>query len=147
MSLDTRINDTSVLKLGDEVVYCRSGNYGPSYTFGYKVTKITPTGQVTIQLDANGMTATSVKRFTKDGAEIGNADSYYSRWLDADVAGIRQLLADKHATRHAAEMLEKVNAGQVGREWCKETLLKKAAALRAALDAADAAIAAMCQNV
>lgn len=132
------------LTVGQEVVVCRSGSWETHYAFGYRVTKVTPSGQFTIQLDCEGMQASRVRRFNKDGDELGEGKSEWrSTWIDTDVAGIRARIDSKAATRAAAEKLQAVDPKPVGKQWGKTYLMLRAAELRAALDAADAAIAGL----
>lgn len=145
MGLNTRVNETTQLAVGQEIVLCRMGSFDVHYVFGYKVTKVTPTGRITIQRDAEGMVAASVKQFNKHGEELG-ANAYHNLWLDTDVAGIRQLMADRASTRKAVVALKLVRTpDSFGTD--KTALLNMVANLETKLAAAKAAVLAMHQNV
>ena len=134
------------LTVGQEVVVCRNGSWETHYTFGWRVTKVTPSGQVVVTwTDSAGVSPSRDRRFSKDGDEMGEGKSEWRGvWIDTDVAGIRDQIATKDARRNAAQLLHGVTTyDQIGRGASKEFLLATAAKMRAALDAADAAIAAL----
>lgn len=66
--------------VGDPV-YVVSGSYGSHFYCPAIVTKVTPTGNVTVQFKRDSATETSTKRFTSYGREIGG-DKWWADYLD-----------------------------------------------------------------
>jgi hypothetical protein len=66
--------------VGQPVVIIHAGNYGHTYDFGYAVSKVTPTGRVTVKRDDK-----YERKFDSDGRELGRSSPYNRDWIETDV--------------------------------------------------------------
>lgn len=128
--------------VGQEVVIGRMGSWDMHYNFGYRVTKVTPTGQVTVEFTMENQRVSTLK-FNNRGYEMGTS-GYSLRQIYADVAGIREQVASKHRASKAAEALNDVALQEKCRStYSRESMVEMLEQLQAKLDAAKAAVAAI----
>lgn len=137
--------------LGQEVVVLHhSGSImsdGPRAAFGYKVTKITPTGQITVThaaataVDAEGL------RFKPSGSIYGwtqiGGSSYSSIGLDFDVAGRRAEVARRERAIKAINAISAVQADRTRHSWGIPAMQKEVERLEALVAAARQAVDAI----
>jgi hypothetical protein len=137
--------DTSKLTVGQEVVVVSSGTgwYGPHYSFGWKVHKVTPSGQVVMRLGPSATLKEPLeKRFDKHGREMNSGSRWYRDWLDADVEGRRADVVRQQRVGAAKAALGKVRV-DVCETPSKEKLEEYVGQLEAALAEARAKVAAV----
>lgn len=98
------MNRPAQITVGQEVFIVRSSSfYSPSYTLG-KVSRITPTGQVTVSVPNCSDT-----RFDRNDSEMGlSRNATTSRFLNWDVATIRAHIAEEFRVREAGAQLQKL---------------------------------------
>lgn len=114
------MNATKSPTVGQEVAIAHTGPYSNRFYFGYFVTKVTPSGQITVsraeQLDK------FARRFDANGREIGSNVSKYNRdTLHLNVEELRErtakeVRADKAASALNAVRLEGRAEGSYGKE-------------------------------
>lgn len=83
----------------------QSGRRGDVY-FGYKVARVTPSGQIVVCAEG----AIPQRRFDKRGHEMGVSLTYGSDRLVTDVAGARATMARRARMRTACAAIGKVRA-------------------------------------
>ena len=101
-------------QINDEVFIRYPSNYDDRYTRG-RITKITAGGQISVRVGENP----ELKRFNKDGDELGgSSSSFYRARLEFDVAAVEKTLADRdEQKRHdkaVSAVLEKINSHKNG---------------------------------
>jgi len=123
----------------DQKVYItRLGSWHASYTPG-KVSRITPTGIVSVQVGEN------TYRFNPKGDEMNNTSSRYRSFLDTTPFDERTASIERgQRLTIAAEIVKAVKADErVKAEWNKDGLMEEVARLEAMLFAARAAVEAV----
>lgn len=116
-------------KVGQEVVVVHNTHYGSHYAYGYTVNRVTPTGQVVVKRDTDGLE----RRFDKRGREMGRPGWNSNYWLEADVEACKGRDARKMRTVQACEALKLVRVDQCQPTYSKEHLLEEVARLQALL--------------
>ena len=134
------MTSTTTLTVGQEVGI-RSGGYR-AVQFGYTVTKITKTGQVTVSIPTQDG-GVHLRRFDADGKEMGTG---LSRWhraeLVTDLDAAREQERQHKARVDAARAIEAVRA-ECGTGYSKESMQQLITKLEAKLAAAKAAVDAI----
>ncbi len=134
-------------ELNQEVVISeRTSSFGgPRYNFGYFVTKVTPSGQVTVvKQTPNGLSPTHTRKFNSDGREIRTGTYNMEGVLKLDVAEVRASEARRAALNDAAALLNAVKLERHAEgSWGKEGLVARLEILKTQLAAAEAAINAI----
>lgn len=134
-------NQTAVA--GQEVAIQSGYGRGTVY-FGYKIARVTPKGQVVIEIPAMGTIAARERRFDADGYEMGSSAGKFNRdRLVFDVAAARANAEREKRSALAAGLLNDINADRVRSTYSKESMLKVVADLEAQLAAARAAVEAI----
>jgi hypothetical protein len=111
-----------------------------SVRFDYKVTKVTPSGQVVIQRNFDGYEM----RFDKNGYQMNTMSShYYKDRLVLDVVGAKEESARKDRARLAERAILAVGERECRYTYGKETMLKQIAEMEVRLAAAKAAVEAI----
>lgn len=124
-------------KIGQEAAVAHCGFWDTHYTFGYVVSKVTPTGLVTIKRTSDGYE----RKFDKDGREMGTYSSKYNRdVVRFDVEELKAYVAKVHRAQNAAEAIRSVCVKESRGTYGKESLLAQIAELEEKLSAARAAV-------
>lgn len=131
------------LAIGTEVALVKSSRSfhgGASYRFG-TVTKVSPTGQITVDYKTDAGATCGTMRFTKHGREVGSGD-YYGWSLLTDVAAVRDTLKMNQAVQNANRAVAALVIEHRGDyRHGSETLQAKINALKEAIVKAEAAVA------
>jgi hypothetical protein len=122
-----------MISIGQEAVVVHHGRWDSKVQFGYTVTKVTPTGQVTIT-NQDGRT----RRFNKKGFEMGTPSSSYNRDMvrfDIDELQEQESRKDRAiAAAQAINFIDKPN--NVTRYYSKEVMYAELDALQRQIDEA-----------
>ena len=125
------------ITVGQEAVIGRTGSRSTHYHFDYKVTKVTPSGQVVVQRGSDGYE----RRFDAKGREIGRGN--YPDTLHFNVTEIRAIEDKKARQNAAASAILAVKVENCKGTYSKETMEEQIAQLEALLVAAKAAVASI----
>lgn len=123
------------IEIGQEVVIVTVGNYGPRYSFGWKVAKVSPTGQTTLEK------GDMKRRFGSNGRELG--EKYYNITFSADVAGLKAAEDHAAALMRARDRWNSISVDRLGPHPSKEVLAQRVADMEAELAEVKALIAAV----
>lgn len=126
-----------MVKIGQEAAVAHCGSWNTHYTFGYVVSKVTPTGQVTIKRTADGYE----RKFDKNGYEMGTSSSKYRR--DTVHFNVEELKIAEQTKKRAAQAAGAIMAVRVEESrgtYSKEALMAQIAELEEKLAAARAAV-------
>lgn len=118
--------------VGQEVVV--SGRYN-GYLFGYFVTKVSPSGQITVAKGADKIV------FNPDGRER-TSDKWHKHYLCLNVQELKDKTRGERKRMLAVSSVRKVSeaVNEVGNGWDKESLQAKIQSLQTLLDAAKKAV-------
>lgn len=125
------------ITIGQEAAVAHCGSWNTHYTFGYVVSKVTPTGQVTIKRTSDGYE----RKFDKNGYETGTSASKYRR--DTVCFNVEELKIAEQAKIRAARAAGAIMAVRVEESrgtYGKEALLEQIAELEEKLAKARAAV-------
>jgi ABC-type transport system substrate-binding protein len=133
------MNSTTQIAVGQEAVISHSGSWSVHYYFGYKVTKVTPSGQVVVQHESDGYE----RRFDAKGREMGKSSNYPDS-IHFNVVELRAAEDKRGREATAAAAINAVKVEETVRgTWGKESMEVRIANLEALLAAAKAAVAAI----
>lgn len=133
------------VQIGQEVVVGRAGSWKYHYSFGYKVTRITPKGQIVVvreTLNGDGSPSVREMRFNVNGDEIGST-RYTTHRLHLNVDEIKDRLAKEDRTQAACKAIYDVKVEVSNRWLSKETLETYITELEEKLAEAKAAVEAI----
>ena len=123
-------------KVGQEVAIVQSGRWSTT-SFGYVVTKVTPSGQFTAENKERGIK----RRFQANRQEIDALYSPYNKPMARfDVAELRAEEVDKEARREASEAIMNVRVERCERDSTKVSMLRQIEALKKLLHTAEIAV-------
>jgi hypothetical protein len=122
-----------MISIGQEAAVIHSGSWSNTVYFGYTVTKVTPTGQVTLTRQ-DGHT----RRFDKKGYEMGTSDSRFRRdMIRFDVDELREQESNKKRATDAAQAINDIDKPYNMNHNCsKEVMYAELDALQRQIDEA-----------
>lgn len=131
--------------VGQEIAYSAyTGGYEPRYSFGWIVTKVTPSGRFTAQ---RGDDATYARHFNTQGYEVKSLVSGTLRTCGGaartDVTELKARAAQRDQARAAAAAILAVKVTECRHTYGKDYMLEQVAQLEALVAAARAAVEAI----
>lgn len=140
--------DTKALTVDQEVAIASPRSWGPhSLSTGWKVTKVTPSGQVTVSRQLPDQKEPIVKRFDNRGEEMGFSGGRYSRpFLRVDVDQVRlEIRARKQRVEVvvAFQNVRKLVERDVGDMWQVQDYQRLVAQLQEAVEACRSKVEAI----
>jgi hypothetical protein len=119
-----------MISIGQEAAVIHSGSWIDTVYFGYTVTKVTPTGQVTVTRQ-DGHT----RRFAKDGYEMGTSVSRFRRdMVRFDVDVLQEQEDRKKRAFYAAQVINDIVPLRVTRQYSKDAMRDALNALKKQID-------------
>jgi hypothetical protein len=122
-----------MISIGQEAAVVHSGRWDSIVQFGYTVTKVTPTGQVTVTRQ-DGYT----RRFDKKGYEMGTSSSSYDRDIVRfDIGVLQEQESRKKRAIAAAQAINYIDKpNNVNHHYSKEVMYAELDALQRQIDEA-----------
>jgi hypothetical protein len=121
-----------MISIGQEAAVIHSGMWDSTVQFGYTVTKVTPTGQVTIT-SQDGRT----RRFDKNSHEMGKSSSYNHDMVRFDIDELQEQESSKKRAIDAAQAINFIDKpNNVTRYYSKEVMYAELDALQRQIDEA-----------
>jgi hypothetical protein len=107
-----------MISIGQEAAVVHSGSWIDTVYFGYAVTKVTPTGQVTVT-SQDGRT----RRFDKKGYEMGTSSSQFRRdMVRFDIDVLQEQEDRKKRAFYAAQVINDIIPIRVTRQYSKDAM-------------------------
>ncbi len=129
--------NTKELIIGQEVAITSGGSRMETY-FGYRVKRVTPTGQVTVVRPSDGYE----RRFDASGFEMGTHSRYGRDQITTHIEAERELQRSRTAAVAAANAINAIGV-HVQHRWGKESLQNTINELEQKLAAAKALVEAI----
>lgn len=129
-----------------QVVAVQSPYGDGSYSFGWRVQRITPkAGRIVIEHESRKADGTPLLRtFDASGRELGRTHSRYHARLEPDAQKARDIEEQRVRQQKAATALARVQTNpNAGRCWSKESMAREVARLEGLLAEAKAAVEAI----
>jgi hypothetical protein len=127
--------------VGQEVVLGRSSSWNYQYSFGWKVSKVTPKGQIVVQKTFGA--SVEERRFNPEGKEMSGTWGYNQHNLHVDVEEIKARKATEDRCKTARKAIQDVKIDSIGTMADKDTLEKYVKDLEEKLAIAKAAVEAI----
>jgi hypothetical protein len=121
-----------MISIGQEAAVVHFGTWSNTVYVGYTVTKVTPTGQVTLTRQ-DGHT----RRFDKTGYEMGTSDSRFRRdMIRFDIDELQEQESSKKRAIDAAHTINDIVPIKVTRHYSKDAMRDALNALKKQIDEA-----------
>lgn len=131
-------NDITKLAIGQEVAIAATGSYRTHYSFGWVVSRISKTGQITLAKEGQ-----ADRRFTSSNKEVGASKCWRVPYIETNVAEVKAREEKEAASRAAAMAISEITGKSYGSNPSKESLLEQFAALEEQMAKAKALISAL----